>query len=83
MKPEKIEELYFTAEEVADYLSISRGRVHQLANAGQIRKLKGRVYDRSSVEGYKTKRGDKKGGRYPARTSPAKPAGKKATTPKS
>ena len=69
MKPEKIEELYFTAEEVAEYLNISRGRVHQLANAGQIIKLKGRIYDRASVEAYKTKRGDKKGGRYPAEPS--------------
>jgi hypothetical protein len=60
-----VEDLYMTAEEVAEYLEITRGRVSNLANAGQLIKLKGSVYLRSSVEAYKLKRGDKRGGRYP------------------
>ena len=67
MKPEKIEALYMTHEEVAELLSVSLGRVTHLATAGQILKLKGSVYERESVEAYKVKRGDKKAGRYPKR----------------
>ena len=65
MKPEEIEALYMIPEEAAGYLGVNKGRVRQLAISGLIIKLKGGVYERSSVEAYKMKRGDKKGGRYP------------------
>ena len=65
MEIEKIEALYMTATEVAEYLGVSRGRVPNLAAAGQIARMKGSVYERASVEAYKLKRGDRKAGRYP------------------
>ena len=68
MKREEIEALYMTTAEVMEYLDITDSRASQLAKAGQIVKLKGSVYDRASVETYKAKRGDKKGGRYPMNT---------------
>ena len=54
-----------TAQEVADFLAVAKSRVHHLANAGHIIKLKGSVFSRESVESYKDKRGDRRGGRYP------------------
>jgi len=65
MESYEIEALYMTPTEVAEYLGVSPGRVRHLVAAGQIEKLKGSVYKRSSVEAYKLKRGDKKAGRYP------------------
>lgn len=55
-----------TAEQVAEYLGVSKRRVFALADAGEIERLKHGAYDRASVEAYKLKRGDKKGGRYPS-----------------
>jgi len=71
MESYEIEALYMTESEVAAYLGVSRGRVPQLARAGQITRLKGSVYDRASIEAYKLKRGNKKGGRYPKDPSSA------------
>jgi hypothetical protein len=65
MRPQEIEALYMTAQEVAVFLDVAKSRVHHLANAGQIIKLKGSVFSRESVEGYKDKRGNRRGGRYP------------------
>ena len=65
MKNSNVEDLYMTPTEVCTYLGISRARVTQLTKAGMIRKLKGAMYETASVEAYKLKRGDKKGGRYP------------------
>lgn len=65
MKPEEIEALYFTPSEAAKFLNVDKSRVRQLVTAGLIVKLKGSVYDRASVEAYKIKRGNKRGGRYP------------------
>ena len=65
MKPEELEALYFTPEEAAAYLNVSKNRIRRLALDGMILKLKGSIYYRPSVEEYKLKRGDKKAGRYP------------------
>jgi hypothetical protein len=59
------EDYYMTTAEVQEYLAVSRIRVAQLREAGLIKQLKGAMYDTASVEAYKLKRGDKKGGRYP------------------
>jgi len=68
MKPEEIEALYMTIEEAAEYLNVDKSRVRKMSRSGYFAKLKGNVYDRSGVEAYKVKRGDKKGGRYPKQT---------------
>jgi hypothetical protein len=60
-----IEDLYMTRKEAMEYLNVSESRFFQIRNAGYIEALKGGVYSRASVEAYKLKRGDKKGGRYP------------------
>ena len=67
------EDYYMTASEVSSYLDVNLQRVHQLVKANQIKKIKGAMYDRASVEAYKVKRGDKKGGRYPANPSTGQP----------
>ena len=66
MKPDEIESLYLTREEVAEFLNVNPSRVYSLRDADLILMLKGGVYDRASVEAYKLKRGDRKGGRYTA-----------------
>ncbi|MDR0514659.1 MAG: helix-turn-helix domain-containing protein [Coriobacteriaceae bacterium] len=66
MEPQEIEALYMTRDEVIDFLGVTHQRVYALKKSGFIKELKGGVYDRSSVEAYKAKRGDRKGGRYPA-----------------
>ena len=65
MNPKDIEALYLTPEEAATYLGVNKSRVRQLALAGHVVKLKGGVYDRASIEAYRDKRGDKRGGPYP------------------
>ena len=65
MDREQVEALYMTPDETAGFLGVSKARVRALENAGQIVKLKGSVYLRSSVEAYREKRGDRKAGRYP------------------
>jgi hypothetical protein len=65
MKNHEIEALYFTRDEVARYLDVVPPRVYKLRDSGFIDELKGGIYSRASVEAYKLKRGDKKGGRYP------------------
>jgi hypothetical protein len=65
MKPQEIEALYLTRAEAAEYLDVNPFRIYSLRDAGRITELKGGVYDRASVEAYKDKRGDRKGGRYP------------------
>jgi hypothetical protein len=54
-----------TRQEVQDYLMITKSRFFAVKKAGYIKELKGGVYETASVEAYKAKRGDKKGGRYP------------------
>lgn len=66
MNDNELEALYMTTTEVANFLGVGEQRVFALVKQGQINKLKGGVYNRSSVEAYKLKRGDKRGGRYPA-----------------
>jgi hypothetical protein len=62
------EDYYMTCAEVAEFLNVSIRRVMVLSSEGRIKKLKGSVYDRASVEAYKEMRGDKKGGRYPTKS---------------
>jgi hypothetical protein len=62
MDNKEIEALYMTVTEVQEYLGVNRARVYQLLNAGHIAQLKGSVYNAASVEAYRVKRGDKKGG---------------------
>ncbi|MDR2672788.1 MAG: helix-turn-helix domain-containing protein [Coriobacteriales bacterium] len=64
MKPHELEALYFTRQEVEELLGVSKPRVYHLRDAGFIDELKGGIYSRASVEAYKAKRGDKKGGPY-------------------
>ena len=61
------EDYYMTPAEVSEYLEVNDRRVRVLASEGRIKKLKGAMYDRASVEDYKEKRGDKKGGPYPTK----------------
>jgi hypothetical protein len=65
MNDKELEALYMTTAEVAELLDVGERRVFALVNQGQFTKLKGGVYNRASVEAYKAKRGNKKGGRYP------------------
>ena len=66
MRPEEIEALHMTANEAAEYLEVGERRIFALVAQGLLTKMKGGIYSREEVESYKVKRGDKKGGRYPA-----------------
>jgi hypothetical protein len=65
VKASEIEALYMLPSEAAEYLGVSIRRLRAIDSAGHLEKLKGAVYSRASVEAYKEKRGDRKGGRYP------------------
>jgi hypothetical protein len=56
MKTEDIEKLYMTAQEVSEYLNVTRQRVYALKNAGKIEQMKGAVFNAESVVAYKAKR---------------------------
>jgi len=65
MKPKDIEALYMTTAEVAEYLGVGERRVFALVKQGMLTKMKGGVFSREEVTGYRELRGDKRGGRYP------------------
>jgi excisionase family DNA binding protein len=65
MKGSELEALYMTTAEVAELLGIGERRVFALVKQEKIAKLKGGIFSREDVESYLSRRGDKRGGRYP------------------
>ncbi|MCL2025173.1 MAG: nucleotidyltransferase domain-containing protein [Coriobacteriia bacterium] len=62
---EQVSAASMTRAEVMDYLSVGKSRIPQMVRTGDIMPLHSGGFYRPSVEAYKKKRGNKKGGPYP------------------